>query len=274
VTKGRKTALVALTIVLVGGAAFVVWKLVYRPEPVYQGKRLGAWAQQFGSNNWSVNPASREAESAIRQMGAQGIPFLLDRMRAEESGAMRKLREILPQRWHDSLRLKDRSGETRRIGSWGIAALGTNAPPDLVPKLIAIATHHPDEDGRYIAVFALRTLGPRAEPAIPFFVRCLTNSYNIIRDEAAMGLGSVGRQPGIAVPALMQYLEFARTTPSSFEAVNAIESLGKFGTNARAAAPLLLSFLNHSRVEVRVTVTNCLPWIDEEAAARAQVGRR
>jgi HEAT repeat protein len=170
------------------------------------------------------------------------------------------------------LRLKDTSDEIRTMGAHGIAALGTNAPADVVPRLVEIARKHPDERGRYLAVFAVRTLGPAAESAIPFLVECLTNREPTIRDEAAIALGSVGR-PEIAVPVLVRYIEFARNLPSSYEARDALESLGRIGTNARSAVPVFLSFLDHPNVDTRRTVTNCFPSVDAEAAAKAGVKR-
>src|SRR5213593_818865 len=122
-----------ITIVLVAvafcGVGFLGWR-VYRSEPVYKGKPLSAWAQQYGSNNWSANEGpAREAELAIRHIGSEAVPFLLDQMRSEESRTKKKLRELLPVKWHNKLPLKDTSGDARRMGAHGIAALGTNAPP-------------------------------------------------------------------------------------------------------------------------------------------------
>src|SRR5258705_5185008 len=264
-------ATIILLAVALGGAAFLGWKF-FRSEPAYHGKPLSAWAQQYGSNHWSNQAAAREAEVAVRQIGSDAIPFLLDQVRSEENRTKKRLRELLPQKWHDRLHLKDNLEDTRRIGAYGIAALGTNAPATIVPKLIEIATHHPEEDGRYIAPFALRTLGPTAESAIPFFIQCLTNTCNVIRDEGAMGLGTVGRQPEIAVPALMQYIEFTERAPDSFEARDAIGALSKFGTKAKPAIPLLLSLFYDPRVEVRDAVTHYLPAIDA-AAAKAHLHR-
>ncbi|MSU56821.1 MAG: HEAT repeat domain-containing protein [Pedosphaera sp.] len=218
-------------------------------------------------------PRLHEAEFAIQQIGTNAIPFLLDRVRERDSVVKKKLRAILPRKWQDKLRLGDNSGEVRRTGAHGLAALGTNAPA-AVPALIEIASHHPDEDGRYIAVFALRTLGTASEPAIPFLIQCLTNKVDIIRDDAAMGLGGIGRQPEISVPALIQYLEFARTSPHSFELSDAIGALSKFGPAAKAAVPILLSLLNHPNPNVRDYLTNYLPIIDAEAAAKAGVKRQ
>jgi hypothetical protein len=270
---GRRKAAILLLVAALGGAAFLAWTF-YRPEPVYQGKALSAWAQQYGSNRWNANQAAaREAEVAVRQIGSDAIPFLLDQVRTEESRTKKKLRELLPRTWHDNLHLNDTSGKTRRIGAHGIAALGTNAPASVVPRLIEIATHHPEEDGRYIAVFALSRLGPRAESAVLFFIQCLTNTCAIIREEGAVGLGQVGRQPEIAIPALMKYIESARASPHGFEARAAIAALGRFGTNAKPAVPLLLSFLKHEKVELREAVTNYLPYIDADAAAKAHLNR-
>lgn len=268
-------------VVIIAGLAlfaFLGRKTLFPSEPSYQGKSLSAWAQQYGSNKWSnANPpATAEAELAIRQIGSNGIPFLLDQMQAGDSTFMPLLRTLMPRSWHDRYLLKDRSGDIRRVGAHGLAALGTNATA-AVPALIHIATRHRDPDGRYLAVFTLRTLYSAAEPAIPFFIQCLTNWDATIRNEAAVGLANVSRQPEIAVPALIQYINRLQTpaTPNSpWEIYSAINSLAEFGTNARLATPLLLTLLNDPSPEVREAANNTLPLIDAEAAAQAGAKRR
>jgi HEAT repeat protein len=271
----RKKLIVALTLAFAVAITFLAWRSLYQPEPIYNRKPLSAWARQYGSNHWSGanRAADKEAELAIRQIGTNGIPFLLDLVRARDSAAKKKLRKALPRMWHARLYLNDRSGEIRRVGAHGLAALGSNAPT-AVPSLIEIATHHPDDDGRYIAVFAVRTLGSAAEPAIPFLIRCLTNKIDIIRDDAALGLGYIGLRPEIAVPALIQYLESVKSLNGGWQIIDAIDAVAHFGTNARPAVPVLVSLLNHSAADVRQSVTNCLPRIDAEAAAKVHVRRR
>src|SRR5687767_14445402 len=90
--------------------------LLSRREPTYQGKPLSEWAQQYGSNHWGgANRAvAQEAELAIRQIGTNGIPFLLDLIRTRDPVLKKKLRTVVPQRWHDKLRLRDNSGTIRR----------------------------------------------------------------------------------------------------------------------------------------------------------------
>lgn len=74
-------------------------------------------------------------------------------------------------------------------------------------------------------------------------------------------------------PCARWYLEFANTSGSVFEFRDGIESLARFGTEAKAAVPVLLSLLNDPRLNVRESVTNWLPRIDAEAAAKAGVKR-
>ena len=269
-TARRKKLARAIALAFIVG--FWVWMLLHSPEPVYNGKSLTDWAQQYGSNNGrgGGGPAAREAEAAIRQIGTNSIPFLLDLIQVRDSVLKKKLREVVPRTWHARLHINDTSGDIRRIGAHGLAALGTNAP-GAVPALIQIVTNHPDEDGRYIAAFALRTLGIAAEPAIPFFIQCLTNEVNTIRDEAAIGLGGMHHRPEIVVPELVRYLNFAKSSRSTFECTDAIGLLGKFGTNAQAAVPIMIDLLGHSDLHVRTEVTNWLPRIDAEAAAKAHV---
>jgi HEAT repeat protein len=193
-------------------------------------------------------------------------------MRTKDSALKQKLRNSIPQSWHARLHVKDESSKFRRVGAHGLAALGTNAGR-AVPALIEIAKRHPAEDGRYVAVFALRTLGCAAEPAIPFLIECLTNRVEIIRGDAALGLGAICRQPELAVPALVHYIDFAKTSPHHFECSDAVGAVGAFGTNASSAVPALLALLDHSDYQVRSSASNALLRIDPEAAARARIKR-
>ena len=255
-------------------ATAVAWLFLRRVEPVYNGKPLTFWAQQYGSNHWSGRKElAREAEFAVQQIGTNAIPFLLDLMQARDSDLKKRLRQHVPRKWHDSLHLNDNSGKVRRMGAHGLAAVGTNAPA-AVPALIKLATQHPDEDGRYIAVFALRTLGPAAEDAIPFYIQCLTNKDNTIRNEAAVGLALVPHRRETTLPPFLKYLESIESS-GGWELYSAIGLLGRFGTNAKPAVPRLLSLLNDSNPNVREAVTNSLLWIDPHAAEQAQIrGRR
>lgn len=260
----------ALIIVLV--LTLLTWTF-YPTEPSYQGKRLSIWVDEYATNFWRNNPGpARKAQEAVRHIGDDGVPFLLDAIATEPSSLKKKLRDLLPQRWHVKLRLEDKSRQTRLMGAHGIAALGTNAPPDIIPKLIMIITNHSHQDSRYIAAYALRWLGPAAEPAIPFFVECLKKSDDpLIRDEAAIALGRVQCQPGVTVPALINYLEvrIASFSPSNeFEIWDAIRSLRDIGTNARPALPLLASLLKHKVETVRSEAESAMRHIDDSHLIR------
>jgi HEAT repeat protein len=258
-----KPVLSLLVVILACGIAVLILKFVYRPEPSYNGKTLTQWADQFGSNNWSASGAAgaREAKAAIQKVGTNSVPFLIELIRSTESPTRSRLRRIVPRSWHTRLHLQERTQQTRRTGAHALAALGPDAAAIALPDLIEIASRHPNEDARYVAVFAIRVLGEGAEPAIPFLIQCLTNSVNIIRDEAALALGYMHLQPDVTVPALTVYLKSV-TGKGDWELRDAIASLGEFGTNATPALPILLLLLNHSDATVRSQVTNALGHID------------
>jgi HEAT repeat protein len=269
---GPKRHVIKAAIVFIVAFAVLITFLrpFYPAQPVHNGKPLIAWAQQYGSNNWTANrAAAEEAQVAIRQIGTNSIPFLLRLMESRESSLKKRFRQVLPRKWHATLRLEDQSGDVRRIGAHGLAALGTNAP-GAVPPLIELAKNHPDEDGRYLAVFALRTLGPAAEPAVPFYIQCLTNKDGTIRNEAAVGLVLIPRHWNTTFPPLLEYLESIKES-RGWELPHAIQLMGQMGTNARPAVPVLTSLLSHSQADVRQAVTNSLLWIDPDAANKAGI---
>src|SRR5688572_30108998 len=94
-----KRLLLAMVVLVLG--VVVIFLASYPAEPVYNGKPLGAWANQWGSNHWRIpstaesKKADQEAEAAIRAIGEKGIPFSPDLMRAQEPGLKKQLRKIL-----------------------------------------------------------------------------------------------------------------------------------------------------------------------------------
>jgi hypothetical protein len=253
--------------IIVAVLALLTWAF-YPREPSYQGKRLSIWVDEYATNFWHNNPGpAANAQAAVRHIGADGVPFLLDAIATKPSFPKKKLRQIFPQNWHRKLRLEDKSGDTRKMGAHGVTALGTNAPPDIVPKLMMIITNHPHQDSRRWAAHALCWLGPAAEPAIPFLVKCLKNDDPTIRAYAASALGMVQRRPDVTAPALINYLEFCiaslDTSNTTSEAYNAIRSLRASGTNARAALPLLRPLLNHQDWNIRDEAKTAVQHIDD-----------
>ena len=72
-------------------AIALVWLVLDAPrEPVYKGKPLTVWVEQYveasRGNDRDYNPAFLEAETAIRAIGTDGIPILLNRLREPENG--------------------------------------------------------------------------------------------------------------------------------------------------------------------------------------------
>jgi hypothetical protein len=266
-------------IVLMAVVILLAWRFLPSSEPVYKGKTLSAWTLQYSSNFWAGpydKAAKKEAEIAIQQIGTNAVPYFLDMIRVRDSAVKRRLRAVVPESWYFKLRLSDRLSHQilRSNAAYGFGALGTNATGAL-PTLIEVATHHPDEDGRYAAMLAISSVGPAAEPVIPFLIQCLTNENRRIRYGAAMGLGHLQRQPEIIVPALTRYLEFTKAASNvyenfEFEQVVAIGSLAEFGTNAKSARFLISSFLTNQDQFTRTSATNALLWIDGKKTASAQ----
>ena len=261
---------------LVSLALFICYSVNSRHEPSYAGKSLSQWMLDYESRS----PPPEEAVVAIRQIGTNGIPYFLTQMRASDSGLKKLLRKLVPFSWHDNLSLRDISWKLRRRAADGLSELGTNGAA-AVPVLLDLASQHPDELG-VESIRTLGALGASAEVAIPFLIQCLTNRMGEIRVVAADALSNIQRRPEIVIPALIQYLAFTRTltvkistAPDSkdmnFELHDALISIVHFRSAAKAAVPSLVSLLEDQDPIIRSVITNWLPVIDAEAAAKANI---
>ena len=80
----RKRVYIALAVLLVILAGVIAWQVLRKPEPkrepVYHGKGLRAWLNEYLTTGDSLR-----AEAAVRQIGANAIPTLLDMLRTKDS---------------------------------------------------------------------------------------------------------------------------------------------------------------------------------------------
>jgi hypothetical protein len=270
----RKRVRIAVALLLVAIAGVIIRETLREREPVYQGKRLSVWLDQYAANHGAGGNRELEgqAEAAIRQIGTNAIPFYLELIATKDSPLKIWLRMSVPETWLSRLHLHA-SSDYRLRGELGIMALGGDAKPAIPGLIASLSDKNPDV--RFSALEALRVLGPLAADASPSLIKCLRDPDLRVAVSAVESLDSIRQKPEQAVPMLMELL--ARPTDpqrqASFGILHhvAIRSLGQFGAQAKPAVPVLLGFLNDTKTYVRLDATNALKAIDPEAAAKAGV---
>jgi HEAT repeat protein len=283
--KARRAWAVAAVVVAMVAIGF--WRIhPLRPrEPVFQGKRLTEWLEQYTTNTlWAIRKPRpelvQEAQTAIRQIGTNALPICFDLMKSRESRLKVKLLGTVPVHWLMLLHAaqlseyQDNIASRQIAGVYGFQALGEEAKP-AVPALIRMMRDK-DMDRRRSAMDALWFMGPVASEAVPELIRSLEDPDLGIRVSAAQALGDIGQAPEQVVPALLEILEGYRTEAASkaFVAARAAESLGKFGAQAKEAVPVLRALLNDKNGLVRSAATNALRKINPEAAAASKRGTK
>jgi hypothetical protein len=268
----------ASLILLAAAGAGLVFYLLRPGEPVYQGKPLRAWLEQFGTNHWSAGHVEldQQAEAAIQHIGTNAAPIYLQLMASRESPLAVKLLTLASQPWLARFHVqgvaeyRKKLDMRKSLGAYGFIALGAKARP-FVPALIALNSDK-DQRTRYLAVFALRCLGPAASEALPEMIECLKDPDFTIRCEAATGVGEIHQEPERSVPILMGFIEKYRTDRIHwFPSYDAIRSLSKFGVQAKPAVPMLIGLLSDPQQGIREAATNTLRNIDPDAAAKSGV---
>jgi HEAT repeat protein len=206
-------------------------------EPVYQGTPLKEWLPRYDSASQAA-----QTDEAVRQMGAQSLPFLLEMLDAADSPAKEALADIADEFDLRHFQYVPAQPQHR----WALAAfrsLGPAAAP-AIPELLRLLRN---EQTRRNAEIALGSVG---SPAIAPLTRALGNSRPKVRAAAAVALGEcVSPMPGVP-----------RKSRDARESA-AIASL------AATAWPALIRCLGDSDAEVRASAASALGDFGLEPAA-------
>lgn len=225
---------IAPIIILLAVLGWFLARQVLR-EPVYGGKALSLWLRTYAPSSPSV-PGSREwkeTDEAVRSIGTDCIPVLLDMLRQRDSQL--KLRLVALARKQRVIRIHFVPAPERNIAaSRAFIVLGDNAR-GAVPELAKMLDENLAPESRSAIEDALAFIGPSAEPAIPMLLRAARSSNPRVRANALWALGEIHAQAQLCVPVLMHALSDSDDGARS----SAAHALGGFGAEARPAVPQL-----------------------------------
>jgi HEAT repeat protein len=240
------------------GTAVLVFVLALwlRPrEPVYQGKTVSYWVEQLWADD------SGPAQIAVREIGPNAAPFILAKVRRDNSRSQQLYRVIWPvlpaklqQRFS---RPKSKTHQGRQI-AYGWLQSWQAAVPDLT-----IALRDRNSDVRAVAAHALGSMGEEASSAIPGLIRLLRDSDGMVREEAVGALVNMGSRRRQAVQGLVAALKLKNPQPEHGSMFGdeymvfrpreaAAELLGNIGPVAHLAVPELTRMLSDSNALAQV----------------------
>src|SRR5260221_130637 len=233
--KRRVYFILGVVSVVLAGVLVAVFRREREPE--YGGKRLSKWVKGYSPtyafmSESAQKPTAEEAANAIRHIGTNALPYLLECIQYEPPPWKAKL-------WTVTDKLFRRSPGT----SW------------LSDKRILRAES---------ACYALIGLGPDVEGVVEGLTKVL-NDPNALSSEAraAAALVSLGKA---GLPPLLSVLTNQQSTARQ-KYVVALD-IGTLGTNGTSAVPALRLLVSDPDINVRTIATNVLGKLDPQALER------
>jgi len=226
------------------------WKARGRAEPTWKGKPLSKWIARW---DWHRHEPSPESVEAVRAIGTNALPFLLQWMMATNTPTEESLSWRDQQlRWQLGLLMPQERG---MAAAHAIGSLGELAKP-AIPELVRRSGGKREE--RQWAWLALRELG---DVAVPELTEGLRSTNATIRSRSARSLGDVGVGAGSAEDGLIRAL----SDPSSSVRCSALDALPRIGTPASRALPMILPQLDDPDELVRDDAVGALKAYGTEA---------
>ena len=261
-------------------------------EPAYNGKPLSEWLLELKfkgmAHHWGAIPAqTQQPEDAVRQIGTNAIPTLLEILGATERTKGDVLEKLKSQKFREMFSREDPNlDDLADVAVQAFGLLGTNAV-SAIPQINKLFYN---AETSYAAASALAELGPKGLAALTndmsdktlagvvvwtighkgggdistvthLLISALQSSDGTARGNAARFL--VGKDPSLTIPALIPLLDDVEYYPRESAAI----ALTSFGPAAKDAIPKLLSLYTNSW---DLTYMQAINAIDKSVAMEAE----
>jgi hypothetical protein len=221
-----KRRTVAIAVVLCAATVVVMMAFSRKPEPRYEGRPISFWVARLVGNHSASEV--KQAEAAIRAIGTNGLPYLIDSLANEPPEWRVKIAHYVPG-WLPGSRkftsfLRADGKIIARVFSTlsAFAVLGPDAAP-AIPALEAMMNDTNRVGASLSAVYALSRIGPPGFPAltnalaIPQHPHHAQIAINLCR--LAVASYDRGESPAPYLPVLRQLFSerstWVRTTASN-----------------------------------------------------------
>lgn len=293
--KKRNRILLAGLLVLALGS--FMWLVLCPHEPVYRGKRLSQWLDEY--NRAGGMDKTESTSNAIRAMGTNSLPFLLAHIKHTDSALKNRFfYEIANNRL---VKFRMYGPDPYRAASiLALNALGSNAAP-VCPELLKIAGNADDPRSLWWGTQALLAIGPAA---IPTLAKLCNSTNKNVRDDAVLMIATMKAAPSPRFSALVwswtQHYPEVNVRPTitlrhfvtveanqelvhlledpdpavrraSAEAISNYYMIPAYNQATKSAIGLLIKSLNDADTQVRLSAGQTLKVIDPAAAAKAGV---
>jgi hypothetical protein len=193
----RRTVVVGIAVLAI--AAFGAWWWQKAPaELVYRGKTLSAWLDERYEPYPGSVVLTKEAEAAVRAIGTDAIPWLMNWLRASDSSS-NQIASMVVRRLGVPLRVPG-SYEMQTRAAYGLAALGPVAKP-VFPEIAMIALKDAQNEGQRIN--AINSLPNSDADTMRLLAAGLKNPDRNIRLSAISALFHIRVAPDeVCLPAL------------------------------------------------------------------------
>jgi HEAT repeat protein len=208
-------------------------------EPISGGKRLSHWLRRIDVA--AADTDHQLAYAALREIGPQAIPFLIEGLRKGGRDAQRAARafEVLGVEAASAVaEIQADPGPEPTFAGSALAGIGAPA----FEALSSFLTHHAPmvrsagAEGIKNGLINKRFTSEQAQSCLRQLVRNTCDPHPHVRARSASAVGLVCTDPALCVPALIENLD----DHSDLVRSSAANALGPFGKAASAALPKLL----------------------------------
>lgn len=167
----------------------IFWQLLRQHEPAYGGKRLNAWLADLDLGASEPSQKAAEAVRAIRVIGTNSFPWLIEMLRADESAWRRTAMDFNVSQ--NLIRLPVMPASLIRARAIeGYTALGP-AAGEAVPGLIELMDSRNSPQVRAYTASALGRIGLGARAAIPILQKAAADRNADVSKSARLALANI-----------------------------------------------------------------------------------
>jgi len=183
--RSKKAVFVLFGVAVLG---LLSWGWLRAREPVYQSRPLSSWLEEL-ERSWP-DPGSEQSAHAIREIGADALPYLMAGLKARDSGLKLKFARFL--RDQNRIKFRFRMAEEKRASALkAFFVLGPKAKL-AIPELSRMLDE--DRDTALYAIIALVNIG---KDSMPVLAGACGHTHPDVRECAAVTLSQLASGRGL-----------------------------------------------------------------------------